>query len=301
VNEAPVFDYSVFGLRVRSEIELPELLPTDGGQAPDVTIRTGEVDPAHDVPGLHEDGTALVFVVANVGRYRILGGTEILVDALPDAAERNVRLFLLGSVFGALLHQRASVPLHANAVEIAGKAVAFMGPSGAGKSTLAAWFHDHSVKVLADDVCAIRFEHGRAHVVPGLPRLRLWDDALKASGRRESEFQRSVEGYDDYKKFDVPLIERDPVGDSLPIGAIYLLERGDRFDIAPLPGVDAVEALFEHTYRGAFVSQARTEQAHWRGCVQLARSVPIYRITRKWGLDLLQTQASLVWDHARAV
>ena len=63
---------------------------------------------------------------------------------------------------GAALHQRGILPLHANAVEIDHRAVAFMGASGAGKSTLAAWFHDQGYPILADDVCVIRADDGAA-------------------------------------------------------------------------------------------------------------------------------------------
>ena len=80
---------------------------------------------------------------------------KLSADNVPDA---NIRLYLLGSAMGVLLHQRGLLPLHANAVEIDGKAFAFMGASGSGKSTLAAWFHDHGYRIIADDVCAVRFE-----------------------------------------------------------------------------------------------------------------------------------------------
>ncbi|MEG8053162.1 hypothetical protein QP185_07710 [Sphingomonas aerolata] len=48
--------------------------------------------------------------------------------------------YLLGTALGALLHQRALLPLHCNAIVHDGKAFLFCGDSGAGKSTLAAVF-----------------------------------------------------------------------------------------------------------------------------------------------------------------
>ena len=130
--------------------------------------------------------------------------------------ERNVRLFLLGSAFGVLLHQRGLLPLHANAIEIDGRAVAFMGPSGAGKSTLAAWFHDRAFRVIADNVCAIsRNSEGRRQAAPGLPRLRLWAEALELMGRSSHALNRSFVDDDD-EKFDVPMdpASRSPIEDA---------------------------------------------------------------------------------------
>ena len=153
-------------------------------------IRVAPISEERSEPGLHVEGEALLLTIPDVARYRIEGGTEIVVDAHPSAPDRNIRLYLLGLAFGALLHQRGLLPLHANAVEVDGKAVAFMGESGAGKSTLAAWFHDRGHRIVADDVCVVGFSKGgQAFAHPGLPRLRLWDEALEASGRSAADFQ----------------------------------------------------------------------------------------------------------------
>ena len=142
--------------------------------------------------------------------YAVLEGRRIIVDPADGADPRNVRLYLLGSAMGLLLHQRGVLPLHANAVEIDGQAFAFMGPSGAGKSTLAAWFHDQGLRVVADDVCAVHFDAQlRPWVSQGLPRLRLWKSALEATGRSDGHFQRSYAGDEQWDKFDVPLVQPD--------------------------------------------------------------------------------------------
>ena len=134
-----VSDYTVFGLRIRSEIDLPELHPAEGDSQPDVVVRKGRVArPDNPRPGIEVLDGALLLTIPDVAHFSITGGNEIVVEPGSEVPERNVRLFLLGSAFGALLHQRGLLPLHANAIEVDGRAVAFMGKSGAGKSTLAA-------------------------------------------------------------------------------------------------------------------------------------------------------------------
>jgi hypothetical protein len=292
-------DYQVFGLRVRSEIPLPELFPVHGEAAPDVTIRCGAVTAARTTAGLHADAGALVLSVPDVARYLIEGGREIIVDPEPEVPERNLRLYLLGSAFGALLHQRGLLPLHANAVEVDGRAVAFMGASGEGKSTLAAWFHDRGFRIIADDVCVVRFDQqGSAIAQPGLPRLRLWAEALELTGREAGIYSRSFLGDEHFDKFDVPIAPASAAQADLPLAGLYLLERGDTLAISQLSGVEAADAVFANTYRGAYVSATSMHKGHWESAIQLVRRTPVFRAIRKWDLARLDEQCAMLLDHA---
>ncbi len=280
----PALDYQLFGLRVRSEIELPELVPAARAAEPDVRVRVGTIDLPEEGPGLTARDGALGLSIPNVARFLVTGGRDILVEPAPGIDPRNVRIFLLGSAFGALLHQRGLLPLHANAVEIDGKAVAFIGESGAGKSTLAAWFHDHGYRVLADDVCVVHFdEEGRPSVFPGLPRLRLWVDAIERSGRNSEGLARSyVDADAAADKFDVPVRQQPAAHDPVPLKSLFVLDRGEAFALEPLSGVAAAEAIFAHTYRGALIADTGDPQKHWSSVLQLAATTPIYRVARRW-------------------
>jgi hypothetical protein len=287
-TESGPFDYHLFGLRVRSHFKLPELQPIEDNSEPDVVVRIDE-DAADDAQ-IRIDGIADFHVVA---------GREIRVRPEPGASERNVRLYLLGSAMGMLLHQRGLLPLHANAVEIEGRAVAFMGPSGSGKSTLAAWFHDRGYRVIADDVCVIHFDDGGQPVVrPGLPRLRLWKEVLEATGREPAEFDRSYAGADDWEKYDVPLAQSESIAQS-GLAAIYVLDRGESALIEPLRGARAAEALFANTYRGHFIREAGGNRPHWEACLNLVRTTPIFRAVRIWDLDRIDEHSGRLLDHAR--
>ena len=296
----PSFCYHLFGLTLASEIELPDLIAADPAAATDVSIgldAQSTVDDVADDPTPIAGGFAIG--IAGVARYSIRGGTEINVAPDPRAASANVRLFLLGSAMGMLLHQRGLLPLHANAVVIDDRAYAFLGRSGAGKSTLAAWFHDRGFAVLSDDVCAIRFDgQGGALISAGLPRLRLWRDALIDSGRDPDDHPASFSGDPEYDKFDVRLAHRGAA--ALPLAGIVALRWSEIDSLEKLSGLAAVEALIANTYRGAYVSLLGQQRDHLQACVRLSRYVPVLAFDRTKGSDQLTGQINRVLNWARA-
>ena len=294
--------YRLFGLALDSELSLPELaLRADEAEA-DIVVTLGRVrappTDAGQTPVVDEDRA--VIAVDGIARFAVAGGRRIMVDPADGAETRDVRLYLLGSAMGLLLHQRGLLPLHANAIEVDGRAVAFMGASGDGKSTLAAWFHDHGLRVLADDVCVVCFdEAGRAMATPGLARVRLWHDALERSGRSAVDHPLSFSGEGKRQKYDVAL---DRVSDSrrpVPLAAVYLLSRGDAFVIERLSGLAAAEAVFANTYRGAYVGVTEGHRAHWQSCIDLVKQVPVHRLTRCWGFASFDEQAEQLLEHLR--
>lgn len=293
--------YRLFGLDLRSEIPLAGLAERVEPEGADVDIRFGAVGGGDPVPGYSPTPGGTLLWVPKVGRYLIRNGREIVLEPVPGASERNLRLFLLGSALGALLHQRGLLPLHANAIDVGGRAVAFSGHSGAGKSTLAAWFADHGHTILADDVCVTGFDaQGGAIAYPGIPRLRLWREALEASGRDSGVYDRS---FDDLDKFDVPT-GGDSGLEPLPLRAVYLLVKAEAEDGEPaierLTGVEAVEMLVANTYRGAYLKTIGKTGEHLAACVRVARSVPVFRASRRWGFERLDEEAARLREHALA-
>jgi hypothetical protein len=133
--------------------------------------------------------------------------------------------YLLGPVFGMLLRLRGVTCLHASAVSIENRSVAFVGSDGAGKSTTAAAFARQGHAVISDDVVALMESGGSFHIMPAYPHLCLWQDSVEMLYGSSEALPRFSGGWEK---------RRLALGDQgtrfedrpLPLGAIYLL--GDR-------------------------------------------------------------------------
>src|SRR5580692_542597 len=82
-------------------------------------------------------------------------GRSVACGLLDRASLESFQTYLLGQVLSFALVRQGCEPLHATAVVVEGKAVAFLGESGYGKSTLAAAFLQHGHHILTDDLLMV--------------------------------------------------------------------------------------------------------------------------------------------------
>ena len=294
--------YFAFGLRIRSELVLPELSGTaDGGLPADVVIRLGAVEPTLNGGRQLEQSVHVApnEVLLDFPETRLLvrSGREIIVQPAAGASDRDVRLYLLGSGMGAIFHQRRLLPLHANAIEFDGRAVAFTGPSGAGKSTLAAHFHRIGRRVLCDDVCVVSFnDAGAAMAWPGISRIKLWGDALAALGRDAGDLDPVAT---DTAKYSLPM-PTDRAQHPLPLACIYVLgtaPNGTPAGIRRLSGVEAVDTLLANVYRWEFTMDLGVSEVQFSNVVATLRDCPVFAVGRAWGFEVFEEEASKVERH----
>ena len=277
MNTAALTRYTCYGLVLGSEIELPDLgEPLPGDPEPDVVVRFGRLPgpPAGADPlpyGLWREGTSAGVEIPDVARYEARDGREVVIDPVEGADPRAIRLFLLGSLLGAVMMQRDHLVLHGNAFRVGDACAVVVGHSGSGKSTLAAELDRRGYDVLSDDVVPVD-PSGLA--IPGHPRIKLWDDALERLGVATEGLERIN---DDHEKFQLPL-RRNEVG-PLPLRWVYVLERhaGDELSLEPVHGATTFSLLHEHTYRNELVHGPGPVAQHLQQC---ARLVSVARVTR---------------------
>lgn len=272
--------YKAFNLTLDSQVTLPALEFSESS-GDDVSIVLGHVNaegienPSFVRPFCQVAPGTVWLNVPEIARFLILGGNTIVVNPYPDADEQAIRLYLLGSCMGALLHQREQLVLHASAVRVGDGAIAFAGPSGIGKSTTAAAFLRRGHDILGDDLTVIDDQHC---VVPAFPRVKLWEDALeKLSIKREGLDKIRLQ----INKYSLPL-ESGFSKAPLPLRALYVLSSHNRsdFDFESLTGLRKFSPLRANTYRPAYIDGLGLSSAHLKRCSKLGGSIRVVNVTR---------------------
>jgi hypothetical protein len=296
----PRHHYLLSGLHVESTIALPMLAEAEPAAVADVTIRRGRLPYPDRLPEsagrvLRASPRELLFAIRDVGTFRVRDGRDVMVSAAPGADERAIRVYLLGTCFGVLCHQRGLLPLHASAVRAPEGCAAFSAPSGTGKSTLAAWLAQRGHPLITDDVCVLESAESDVRVLPAHPYVKVWDDGLEALAAERSGLSR-VWGL--REKFHMALSEGFTV-EPVQMRWLYLVADGEGPAIERVSGLDAVAALVEATYRLPHAVRMGLESAHFRLCASVSAVVGVYRLRRPRGLERMEETLEALEAHWR--
>lgn len=242
-----------FGLEVGSDFSLPGD-PGPATEDADLSLCAADaaaIDAAwsgESGPPIWEtviDGRPFALAAGRDGDHRMHWGgqpfhlnapADVLLCAVPSPADPGWQRQLLDTVLHTTALIRGADAVHASAVEIDGRAVGIIALSGGGKTTLASELMRRGRPLVADDIVVIRRCDGGFMAEPGPPLMNLPAARLGA--------------VDDV----VPLTHIADLGDEvfvevggavtepLPLGALWLLERGEgietsaeRVPASPLP------------------------------------------------------------------
>lgn len=107
-------------------------------------------------------------------------GHAIEAWAAPGVKSPTIQHLYLNQVLPLALSRQGKLILHASAVEVDGRCLAFLGESGRGKSTLAASFATSGVRFLTDDGLHLEWIGEVLMAMPSHPSIRLWEDSQEA-------------------------------------------------------------------------------------------------------------------------
>ena len=261
-------------------MELPELTPAQNIKS-DVTIGLGRV-PEH-LPEVRGSGILFeaalndfLFKFEGIGRYRVQYGSRIIIQPEREALPAEIRLVLLGSSIGALLHQRGMLAIHGSAITDGNQTTILSGQSGVGKSTIAAGLLELGYSVIADDISVIG-RNGKHFIVErGIPHLKLWKDVLVHLNKADdlSKVRPQLEKY----RIPIPVLEEDLPG----LSKIIILSPSNSkdFSYSEILGRDKFHELRNNTYRLQFIDKMNQTEAHFRNLSQLVNSIQMFHVNR---------------------
>jgi hypothetical protein len=300
------FTYSVFGLQLRSNLPIPELIAEKtSASSPSVIVHmdaspytAGEIRSEEETltytsaytdeagqPALRiwkiADGDLLRLAYYDGTQFWMNHeGTELWAQWPNNLTIEDAATYLLGPVLGVLLRLRGVTCLHASAVAFADHAIAFVGSEGAGKSTTAALMARKGCAVISDDVVALVERDGGYFVNPAYPYLCLWPDSVTmvyGPDKQLPSFSRS------WEKRLLSLAGNNLrfEGQALPLGAIFVL--GERSSAPDAPFLEQLTpregllALVANSYATNLLEkEMRASEFEFLG--RMLRTVPIRRL-----------------------
>ncbi|MFM7426029.1 MAG: hypothetical protein ACKO7W_13735 [Elainella sp.] len=185
---------------------------------------------------------------------------------------------LVSVIVGACLNLSGTVAIHANAVNLENRAVAFIGYSGAGKSTLSAFCLTQGAELLTDDVLRV---DAAGNVYPGLARLKLYPETA-------AELGFSTTRTTPYKLHYHPIqIGGSLAPDAIPVGLLYLLAESPNQQIytESIAPSQAVFELLSHSYYATNLIPERSELLD--AYANLVEQAPVRRLFYPRDLTLL--------------
>jgi hypothetical protein len=306
--------YSIFGDRLRSGLELPELpVAGVGREAWSLSVSTTPPPCApRELLGeyeLTESVRARVYRIPggyrlecdDTGSYDVLDGGQSLVwYASAGAPEALVQGDIQGRVMALALHASGSYCLHASAVAVAGRVIAFMAPKFHGKSTTAISLVRAGARLVTDDTLAVT-PGAEPRVRPGIQTIRLREDSAVANQvdrcRRPLVLGKYLVG---------DLADHELVGGSLPLSAVYLLspvvanEGGAAVVRTRLSATHSVFSLLGHSKLGSLLGGSESRVLLERAAALAAR-VPVYRLSVTRDFERLpEVTARLLEWHAHS-
>jgi hypothetical protein len=282
------YHYRAYGLAIASQIPVVGFEQT-AAKVPDVTIEEGKVPEnlqkiINKSDLFQSNEREFLLNIAPVGAYYISDGRTIFFQRADSTTDSDVSSCLTGICFGAILHQRKLLPIHASTVIINKKCLMFAGVSGAGKTTAAAAMIKAGGTLVADDVSVIDFSGSKPAVMPAFPAIKIWADTLNHLG---IEIEGLVPVRGEIQKYYLP-VERFP-DKPASIDHIIILNKydGPDFIFETITGVEKFRLLKKYTYLFKGIPNTGLEINHFQLANRLVAEVPMSHLIRpKDGFDV---------------
>lgn len=235
-------------------------------------------NPKLSKPHLQIDENDFYLNVYDVASYRVQNGNNVLIHPHENSDEASIKLFLNGSVLGAVLHQRGLIPFHGSTFLYEGKGVMICGQSGAGKSSTTAAFCQKDATFINDDITPVNITKEATTIIPIKTRIKLWDDSLKKLDIENTSFDKIRPTLDKfYLPNDAVFQEEQELHHVIILGK----HNKDEYKSNELEGMAKFNTLRKQVYRKMYLKgMPEREKTYFKQLFNLANKVRITSVVR---------------------
>jgi len=314
--------YSLYGITLSSDFAFANRLAPGMGQAT-LTFHCTEsampatdwqtTSPIYSSPALDETGncTLQLFQTSDYSVLHYPDCTDyylwpdrIICHLTNDFHRYWVEVGLLGGVLSFWLEQQGLIALHAAAVVVDDRAIAFAATNKGGKSSLAASLMQLGYPLLTDDILPVACEAAQVTGRPGYPQMRMWPDQATYFW---GDYQSLEQVVPHLSKRRIPVGENQFgqfCGESVPLQCLYLPDRrpvddwGTEVMITSLSPREALLELIKHAFAAQLVEAVPHLQIdRFRRLGQIAATISVRRLTYPSGIEYLpQVRAAILQD-----
>lgn len=292
-------NYKVYGLNIRSEIEINEFEKLNAILEDEVVTISYSIMDDEIKKSISEgrkiqlEKDKIWFHIDNIATYCITTGNKIEVEVCENTNIQLMKIYIMCSCLGFIMLQRDMVAIHGGVIEMDSNAVIFTGDRGAGKSTLTTALREKGYKFISDDVAGITFDEA-PYVMPGFPYQKLCESAMDKFGydkEKNTSFMSDKE-----VKYIVPAKD-EFINEPRKLKAIVKLTVGDveEVTIEKLSGAEKLNNIINNIYRGEYIkSLGGMNPKYFKKCLNMAQNINFYVVTRPKDQFTVDKQIELI-------
>lgn len=294
-----VNNYYVYGLNIKSEIEIEEFVKLDYIADEDVvtisysTMSDDIKEKIKEGVRINLSNNKIWFHINDIATYCVTDGNKIEVELCDNADMQLMKIYVMCSCLGFIMIQKKMVAIHGGVIEMDNKAVIFTGDRGAGKSTLTTALRERGYKFISDDVAGIKINKV-PYVMPGFPYQKLCESAMDKFGYDKEMYTSFMS--DKEVKYVVPALD-EFIYEGRELVAIVKLTVGDvdEVTIEELRGSEKLNNIIENIYRGEYINDlGMMDPIYFKQCIDIAKNIRFFKITRPANKFTVDNQIELI-------
>lgn len=277
-----MFFYILYGMRIKSDLEFPQLVCCEACEDYDVLIERDEkfqMEIHFKKDEAFRFGREYSWLNNKTCQIEVFDGKRITYALTGGGWPQHLQTYILGYGFSMLALQRDKLPIHCSALSDGDGAILIAGESGAGKSTITNYLLQNGYRLMADDMALADGEI----VYPAFPYQKLCRDAALDAGYDLDELIYIDEDKD---KFLAPY-KGEFSAEARRIKCFILLRvvNGENVVDTEVEGLGRFHIFASNLFVRHLIGNGKYEPHIGQKCLEMASKVPVYVIGRPDGLD----------------